>query len=124
MNRRARRLRRRATDAERRLWRALRNRRMAGAKFRRQHPVGRYIVDFVCLEHRLAIEVDGGQHILQAEHDEKRTAFLASQGFRVLRFWNHDVLLRTDEVLEAIYRALMEETAPSPQPSPPEGERG
>lgn len=120
----ARQLRHRSTKAEQQLWRALRNRQIAGAKFRRQHAIGAYIVDFVCLERKLVIEVDGGQHLQQVEHDEKRTAFLESKGLRVLRFWNHDVLQQTTVVLEVICRALTEKTAPSPQPSPPEGERG
>ncbi len=82
----ARNLRQLATDAEHRLWQRLRNRQVCGAKFRRQHPVPPYIVDFVCLEKKLVIEADGGQHIEQQTYDEKRTAFLQAQGFRVLRF--------------------------------------
>ena len=123
MKSRAQQLRHRSTEAELRLWRALRNRQVAGTKFRRQHPLGAYIVDFVCLEQKLVIEVDGGHHLQQMELDEKRTTFLESKGFHVLRFWNHDVLQRTEVVLEVIYRALTEKTTPSPQPSPPEGER-
>ena len=115
-------LRHRSTEAELRLWRALRSRQIAGAKFRRQHSVPPFIVDFVCLEKKLVIEVDGGQHLQQAERDGKRTAFLESHGFRVLRFWNHDVLQQTKVVLEVICLALTE-TNPSPQPSPLEGER-
>ncbi len=120
MDTRTRQLRLRATDAERRLWRALRNRQVAGMKFRRQHALGRYIVDLVCLGCRLVIEVDGEQHVQKIDHDQRRTAFLESSGFRVLRFCNHDVLLRTEVVLEMIYRALTE-TAPHPNPLPLRG---
>jgi very-short-patch-repair endonuclease len=87
-------------------------------KFKRQVPIGRYIVDFVCLTHRLVIEVDGGQHNPQI--DAPRDAWLTSQGFRVLHFWNHDVLLQTQAVLEAIRLAL---ESPSP-PAPPARGRG
>ncbi len=76
----ARQLHHRSTKAEQQLWRALRNRQIAGAKFRRQHAIGAYIVDFVYLERKLVIEVNGGQHLQQVEHDEKRTAFLESKG--------------------------------------------
>jgi len=89
------------TEAERRLWRGLRMRQMAGFKFRRQVPLGPYIVDFVCLEARLVIEVDGGQHA-GSEHDRVRDAWLEAQGFRMLRFWNSEVLGQTHDVLERI----------------------
>ncbi len=88
----ARRLRKHPTDAERLLWRHLRLRQLGGYKFRRQQPLGPYIVDFVCLAKRLIVEVDGGQHAEQAEEDAQRTAWLEAQGFRVLRFWNTEVL--------------------------------
>ena len=94
------------TDAETRLWRNLRAGRLAGYKFRRQQPPGRYIVDFVCFEERLVIEVDGGQHLDAQLSDASRTKWLESEGFRVLRFWNDDVLLRNSLVLEEILRAL------------------
>ncbi|HHJ17769.1 MAG TPA: endonuclease domain-containing protein [Gammaproteobacteria bacterium] len=117
---RARHLRNRGSDAEQRLWQRLRNRQVCGAKFRRQHPIPPYIVDFVCLEKRLVIEADGGQHLEQQGHDEKRTAFLETQGYRVLRFWNDEILRQTEEVLEVIFRALNE----TPHPNPlPKGER-
>ena len=93
---RARRLRRVQTDAERKLWLRLRGRRLQGSKFRRQHSMGRFIVDFCCPEHALLVELDGRQRRFQLEEDRKRTAFLESRGYRVLRFWDHDALLRTE----------------------------
>ena len=103
---RAKSLRRSSTDAELRLWRLLRARRILPHKFRRQHPVGAYIVDFVCIEKMLVIEVDGSQHMDEAEYDARRTAALEHSGYRVLRFWDDDVLLRPQSVLESIYAAL------------------
>ncbi len=99
----ARQLRYSQTDAEQVLWRRLRDRRLAGKKFRRQHPVPPYILDFFCEEDKLAIEVDGSQHIVQQAYDLKRTEFLQKQGIRVLRFWNNDVLQKTEIVLEMIW---------------------
>src|SRR4029079_12797034 len=93
----AQRLRREMTDAERKLWSVLRNRKLNGAKFRRQQPLGPYIADFVCQECRLIIEADGGQHADNAS-DARRTAFLESVGYRVLRFWNNDILTNLDGV--------------------------
>ena len=103
---RARRLRKEATDAERALWRGLRGRRLAGLKFRRQHVVGRYILDFYCHEYRLAVELDGGQHneATQARRDSARTAFLESRGVAVLRYSNLEALNETGAVLEDILR--------------------
>ena len=115
----ARALRRRSTDTERKLWRELRDRQIEACKFRRQHPIGPYIVDFVCIEKLLIVEADGGQHAEQINHDERRTAFLASQGYRVLRFWNNDVLNNMEGILETIRLALLE--SPSPYPSPASG---
>jgi len=105
---RARQLRKNSTDAERLLWRALRSRQLGGHKFRRQLSLGRFIVDFVCLEARLVVEVDGGQHNEDtlAVYDAERTAWLQKQGFRVLRFWDHEVLKQLDTVKEAIAKAL------------------
>lgn len=96
------------TDAEQLLWRLLRNRGVHSAKFRRQHPIGRYVVDFYCHEAKLAIELDGGQHaeLAQEAYDRERTAFLESQGIQVLRFWNREVLQQTEEVLRVIWEAL------------------
>lgn len=95
------------TDAERQLWRILRMRQIPGHKFRRQVPLGRYIADFVCHEARLIIEVDGGQHAL-AGNDIERTEFLESEGYRVLRFWNNEVLAN----LAGVYDAIVGELAP------------
>jgi len=116
---RARALRRTMTDAERRLWYGLRGRQLNGAKFKRQQPCGDYVLDFVCLEFRLVVEIDGGQH-LDSERDRFRDAWLQSEGFRVLRFRNDEVLLRTDAVLAEIARHLT--CSPSPCPSPARGE--
>ena len=96
-------LRKNLTEAERALWKHLRARQMNGFKFRRQAPIGRYVVDFVCYEKRLVIEVDGGQHAL-SEKDAVRDEWLKQQGFSVLRYWNNDVLKNTDAVLEVIRR--------------------
>jgi very-short-patch-repair endonuclease len=101
----ARQLRRRQTDAERRLWGELRDRRFLGLKFRRQVPCGVYVLDFYCPELRLAVELDGGQH-LHSVHDAERDTWLAGQGIRVVRFWNHDALARTEVVLEALRLAV------------------
>ncbi|WP_316976761.1 endonuclease domain-containing protein [Shumkonia mesophila] len=102
----ARRLRRNLTEAEARLWFHLRRKQLEGHRFRRQVPIGPYIIDFVCLAERLLIEVDGGQHVEARKRDQRRTQWLESQGFRVLRFWNHDVLGNTDGVVETIRLAL------------------
>jgi primosomal protein N' (replication factor Y) len=99
----ARTLRQESTDAEHRLWYRLRARRTTGMKFRRQHPIGPYIVDFICIEQRLVVEVDGGQH-LESRADQRRDRWLAAHGFQVLRFWDNEVLTRTDDVLEQIAR--------------------
>jgi very-short-patch-repair endonuclease len=99
-------LRKNLTEAERKLWRHLRLRQLGGCKFRRQHPLGSYIVDFVCLEKRVVIEVDGGQHRAQAIYDQQRTAWLEQQGFRVLRFWDNEVMQAIEAVKEAIWQAL------------------
>jgi very-short-patch-repair endonuclease len=101
-NERARELRRDQTKAERRLWRAIRDRQIEGMKFRRQMPVGPYIVDFACPTGRLIVELDGGQHAEQRARDEARSRFLASQGYRVLRFWNNEVIENLEGVLAAI----------------------
>src|SRR5215510_9882094 len=102
MNDYARHLRNNATDAERRLWQHLRGRQLDGFKFRRQRPIGRYVCDFVCLEARLIIELGGSQHATQTPYDANRDMFLRSNGFRVLRFWNIDVLSRTTSVVETV----------------------
>ncbi|WP_245409695.1 endonuclease domain-containing protein [Allosphingosinicella vermicomposti] len=112
---RARGLRHNATEAEKRLWKALRE-SLGPAKFRRQVPVGPYFADFLSFSAKLIVEVDGGQHALQSEQDAARTHFLKSQGYRVLRFWNNDVLENTPGVLETIAAAL--------RPLPPGEGRG
>ncbi|EIL91159.1 endonuclease domain-containing protein [Rhodanobacter spathiphylli] len=105
---RARRLRNEGTDAERRLWHYLRQRQLAGHKFRRQYPLAGYIVDFVCVPARLVIELDGGQHLDAIDYDRRRTEVLGREGYRVLRFWNDEVLLRTEDVVGEIFRVLEE----------------
>jgi very-short-patch-repair endonuclease len=102
----ARQLRRSMTDAERALWRLIRIKQVGEMRFRRQRPVGQYIVDFVCLEAKLILEIDGGQHADQIAYDNARTQFLESLGYRVLRFWNNDVLQNMDGVVTVILGAL------------------
>ena len=104
----ARDLRRDMTDAEQKLWQAIRYRQICGVKFRRQHAIGSYIADFCAVREKLIIEVDGGQHLEQQEYDTQRTEFLRSKGYRVLRFWNHEVLKELDAVLEEIRKVLEE----------------
>ena len=116
----ARDLRRRSTDAERTLWHHLRNRTLMGCKFRRQHPIGPYIVDFACVERALIIELDGGQHV-QCNADARRTDLLQSEGFRVLRFWNNDALMQIETVLAVIHDALAGSACPHSNPSPARG---
>ncbi|MFJ2976662.1 endonuclease domain-containing protein [Kluyvera sp. NPDC087067] len=113
----ARRLRRELTPQERRLWYQLRDRRFARFKFRRQHPVGPYILDFACCTARLAVELDGGQHDERARYDARRTTWLGLQGWRVLRFWNNELMENEEAVLEKILEALRS-FVPSPRPSP------
>lgn len=114
----ARLLRRRQTLAERKLWNSLRNRQLAGFKFRRQVPQDRYIVDFLCKEANLVIELDGGQHAgSEAERDRKRTVYLEQKGLYVLRFWINDVLDNIEGVLSAIQDLLHERSTPSPDAS-------
>jgi len=99
-------LRNNPTDAERLLWHHLRLRQFAGYKFRRQRPVGAYIVDFICLEKKLVIEVDGGQHSKQKVYDDRRTSWLQSEGLTVLRFWDHEILTQLDDVKQVIWNTL------------------
>ena len=108
----ARTLRRRPSDAEIVLWRHLRARRLMGYKFRRQKVIEPYIVDFVCLEAGLIVEADGGQHYDQATYDARRTASLEGRGYRVLRFWNNEILNELQSVLERIRAALIETASP------------
>jgi very-short-patch-repair endonuclease len=119
---RARTLRRNMTDVEQKLWYRLRNRHLTGWKFRRQHEIDHYIVDFVCTDAMLIVELDGSQHAEQVDYDTRRTRHLHALGYRVLRFWNNDVLTDTESVLEVILEALAN---PAPHPGPlPAGERG
>ena len=125
----ARRLRREMTGAEGRLWSLLRGHRFVGVSFRRQTPIGPWVVDFLCASARLVIEVDGGQHCEPegVARDRRRTEWLEAAGYRVLRFWNHEVLAETDAVLEVIFVALRDagsvagDQPPLPVPPPPGG---
>lgn len=113
---RARSLRSGMTDVERLLWRAIRGKQIQAHRFRRQHPIGPYIVDFACIEQKLVVELDGGQHQKQNPQDEQRTACLQSQGWQILRFWNNEVLNNLDGVLSTIVEHLNH--APPSSPSP------
>ena len=104
------------TDAEQRLWYHLRAHRFMDLKFKRQKPIGRYIVDFVCRERCLIVELDGGQHADTLLKDQRRDAWLRGQGYTVLRFWNNDVMQQLENVLEQIRLAAL-----SPTPSPASG---
>src|SRR5215207_5775667 len=97
--------------AEKRLWAALRNRRLAGFKFRRQHPIGRFTVDFACPECNLVVEIDGESHLENRNQDEQRTKEIEQAGWHVIRFWNTDVYDDFEVVVEAIYRACIERTS-------------
>ena len=118
----ARKLRQDATDVERRLWRGLRENEFPW-KLRRQHPIGRRIADFACPERKLVIELDGGQHDARNAADDARSAELARYGYRVIRFWNTDVMENLEGVLETIRREL-EVPPPLPSSPPPRAERG
>ncbi len=111
------------TDAQRRLWSRLRRRQLDGLRFRRQAPIGPYYADFICLEEKLIIELDGGQHAIEREADAARARWLESEGYRVLRFWNNEVLGNTDGVIEEIRRitgaTLPFTPATLPHPPPP-----
>jgi very-short-patch-repair endonuclease len=126
MNDFARELRTTATEAEKRLWYRLRNRQIGGAKFRRQAPIGRYIVDFACFELRLVIELDGGQHASPTKYDEGRTAWLKAQGLKIVCFWNNEVIENMDGIWQRIEEAISRRAsvARTPHPIPlPQGER-
>jgi very-short-patch-repair endonuclease len=115
LTQRARALRRQSTEAEKLLWRSLRGKQLEGIKFRRQQPIGEYIVDFVSFSHRLVIEVDGGQHARPDEQSrgQRRDAWLQEQGFTELRFWNNDVLRNVEEVVEIIISNLVSRDTPT-----------
>jgi len=120
----ARRLRQRLTDAEQKLWLALRDRRLENYKFRRQVPIGPYIADFACKSSKLIVEADGGQHAV-SKSDERRTKYLEDEGYVVLRFWNNDILENLEGVLHVVSENLSG-IAPSPEASPhplPKGAR-
>jgi adenine-specific DNA methylase len=112
----ARNLRKQQTDAETKMWHLLRNRRLAGKKFRRQHPIPPYVVDFYCHEAALVVEIDGGQHAEARRYDDARTAFLEKKGLQVIRFWNNEVLGEIEAVLQVIWDALHEPSPPTPLP--------
>jgi len=121
-------LRRNQTDAERRMWSVLRDRRLDRVKFRRQVPIGPYIADFVSFEARLVVELDGSQHA-DSKRDKIRDEWFANDGYRVLRFWNSDLTLHRGAVLEAIWHHVQFQTAPSSVSAPPShllprGEKG
>ena len=115
----ARELRSGMTDAERALWRHLRTRQLRGWKFRRQYPIAGFIADFACVEAGLVIELDGGQHAEQADYDRMRTERLNGAGYRVLRFWNHEVLENMEGVIDSIIAGMLQ-----PHPNPPLQGRG
>jgi very-short-patch-repair endonuclease len=120
----AKRLRRQQTDAERILWFRLRGRRLAGWKFKRQVPIDRFIVDFVCADAKLIVELDGSQHAVRTLQDEERTKNLEAMGYLVLRFWNNDVMNNLDGVLQEILNTLNQQSLEPPHPTPlPCGER-
>ncbi len=118
----ARRLRKNSTPAERRLWRYLRSRSLGGFKFVRQQPLGPYVVDFICREKRLVVEVDGGQHA-ENERDARRDEWLLKHRYRILRFWNNEVLGNIEGVWDTIFAAASAAAPPHPDPLPARGER-
>ena len=113
---RARELRKRATDAENHLWQYLRRRQVGGYRFRRQVPICGYIADFACLETKLVIELDGGQHVDRRSYDEHRDRRIEAEGFRLLRFWDNQVFQDTQAVLEVILHAVEMRGAKLPPP--------
>jgi very-short-patch-repair endonuclease len=119
----ARRLRRDSTDVERTLWQYLRGAQVMGVSFRKQHPIGNYIVDFCAPSLKLVIELDGGQHADALEADSKRTASLQQEGFTVLRFWNNDITGNMDGVRQTITDAVAKQQTTPPPPSPFRGGR-
>ncbi len=108
----ARELRKRSTDAEKLLWKYLRLKQLEGLKFRRQQPIDNYIVDFVCFEKRIIIEIDGGQHSVEKEKDRERDNYLKKRGFEVVRFWNNEGLTGIEGVLEVIRRNYLKSPSP------------
>lgn len=106
-----------STDVENLLWRQLRRKELAGLKFRRQQPIDNYVVDFVCFEKRVVIEVDGGRHASERDKDAERDEYLIRNGFKVLRFWNNEVLQNIDGVLEVIRNSCWSHPPLNPLPS-------
>jgi very-short-patch-repair endonuclease len=102
----ARQLRKEVTPAEAKLWAYLRGNKLEGVNFRRQHAIGKYIVDFCSPKAKLVIELDGSQHLDQKDYDENRTEYLASRGYNVIRFWNNDVMNRIEDIMQAVHQAL------------------
>jgi very-short-patch-repair endonuclease len=121
--RRARELRSSETEAERKLWRRLANRQLAGWKFVRQEPIGPYFADFVCREATLVVELDGSQHA-DSEHDRVRDAFLRARGYRILRFWNHEAVRDMEGVLDTVFAALGGERGAAPVSAPAPNDEG
>jgi very-short-patch-repair endonuclease len=119
---RARKLRESQTNVENRLWARLRDRQIAGVKFRRQHPIGPFIADFCCVEAGVVVELDGGQHAEQFAADERRTKFIEQRGYKVLRFWDNEVIVNIEGVLQCINAAL-DHPHPSPLPLRGRGDR-
>jgi very-short-patch-repair endonuclease len=117
LQQRARQLRKEMTEAERKLWNRLRRQQLGGLRFRRQVPFDKYIVDFACFEVKIIIELDGSQHAIQVAYDEQRTKFLQSFGYKVLRFWNNEILGDIENVLQTIWDVYIPPSArwaPSP----------
>ena len=108
---RARKLRRNSTEVERKLWHRIRDKQIEEFRFRRQRPIGKYIVDFICLDAKLIVELDGGQHATSDEYDKSRTAFLESLGYRVVRFWDNEVIENMDGVLRRLHENLLRSRA-------------
>lgn len=122
---RARAMRHEPTDAEKKFWWAVRDRRLGGYKFKRQLPLGRYIADFACIEEKLIVELDGSQHAERRAYDCERDAFLVALGFRVARFWNNEMLENPDGIAETVLHLLRSGEPPHPCPLPlKKGERG
>ena len=118
---RARELRAKATPFEQSFWQAIRAHRFSGFKFRRQQVIGNYIADFACMQARLIVELDGGQHADATAYDSRRDAWLKAEGYRVFRVWNNEWAQQQEAVLERLWALLHEATPPSPQPLPPNG---
>lgn len=119
----ARKLRKNPTEAERVLWQHLRQKSIEGHRFRRQHPMGPYVLDFVCLEEKMVIEVDGGQHAADVVSDANRTFWLKKNGFKVIRFWNHEVLKNLEAVIRVIRLSLSGSNDTPLLSPPPQGGR-